>query len=327
MLACSFPGILWILGIGPILGANQQQPTPRIEVRAGGGGVSAQTVRVVSEAADAAWYRLQGDLQVEDPLPMRITVHRSLADLPESLGVRVPEGTPGFAMLLGGQIHLMLRESGAVPPDDVRTVLAHEIVHLLVQQAASPHGGQVPRWFHEGLAQTLAGGTYYGAKEEHIYPALRGGSLPSLISWVHRMPGTTTGRRDAYAACHSFVRWIWSRIGAAGVRDILARVRSGEPWSAAFVAVTGSAAVTLEMRWRDHALKSSLYRFLEANCFSLLLLLALPLLILAVRRRLDREANMRARLEREHTVEPLPPSPDIPNPEPRHPHSQPPDHT
>ena len=281
-------------------GGSQGLRGPEPEILRASDRVSVRSLARIRELVHRSLQRLAPELPgPEGPMapPMSVIIHPSLADLPAEFADDVPEGTPGFALLLAGRIHIMIEEALGVPPDDLATVVDHEVVHLLIQQAASPHGDRVPRWLHEGLAQFLAGGSYYGAREEDIYPGIQSGTLPLVIGYTARMPMEPVPRRLAYAGSHSFVEWLVRNHGMDRLRTVLAAVRNGEEFPAAFVDEYGEPAVELETRWREDVARTGLARFLETNCFSILLVLALPLLVLAVARRLRREFSIRRRLE------------------------------
>lgn len=68
-----------------------------------------------------------------------------------------------------------------------RAIARHEIVHVLLGGLGLETYGRIPRWFHEGLAQRLAGPLFLGDRGVLIRRA-RDGTLPSLASLTSEFP-------------------------------------------------------------------------------------------------------------------------------------------
>jgi len=147
------PCILWL-----VLSFGAQEPSGGwITVSAGGPEVAAATVRGIERDAAASLDFLRPAFRGLPRHPFRIVVHGSASDLPPELAALHDSGSPGFALPSRHEIHVLLAEC-----QDVRgfqPVLAHEITHELLHQLAEPWGDRLPRWFHEGVAQVLAGDT------------------------------------------------------------------------------------------------------------------------------------------------------------------------
>jgi hypothetical protein len=123
--------------------------------------------------------------------------------------------------------------AGRLSDAELAQLLAHELTHCAMYQhlgADAEVARTVPIWFREGLATVAAG--------ERFGPAASGERALTFVTASYR---TDTVR--AYATADSAFRWLIARHGEAGVRGVLARLRAGEPFPAAFRSATG---VTLQ---------------------------------------------------------------------------------
>ncbi|MDO8349221.1 MAG: peptidase MA family metallohydrolase [Planctomycetota bacterium] len=258
--------------------------------------------RVVAEVSAAAADRLRA-LQPEFPDlavgPFTIFVHATVEAMPASLRPFLHPGSPGFALLGRHQVHIVwgeMRRTGASLPG----VVAHELVHELLDQFATPHGDEIPRWFHEGLAQHLAGDTYLGAREEDLIWRIGARRLLSFADLRERFPLDDEDLRAAYAQSYSYVAWLVRRYGVGALLSVVAATDDITTFERALVGMTGRSTLELVDGWRHHLQYESgaYWRVLLDQCFNLLLLVSLPVLGVAVMRRFAREKRTRERMER-----------------------------
>jgi len=228
--------------------------------------------------------------------PFSVEAHRSEASLPAEVRRHLHAGTAGVAMLASQRIHLILDRCGVEPPNDLRTVVRHEVVHILLSQHAGPN---VPRWFHEGLAQSLAGGTYLGVSEEDLVFYARTGNLFRFSQLRHRFPSRPTALRKAYAQSYSFVSFLQRRAGLQELLDAAAHCGPERDYFEAFRLRVGRPLVVLEEEWNEYVKTGSGagWRVMLTSCFALLMVAALPLLVLAGKGRWMRDLRSRRRLE------------------------------
>lgn len=330
-------------------GTAQHAQAQTLRVEAGGGEVSASTLRRIEVMAQAGLVELEPRLRTRATRPIRILVHRSRADLPPRHRRDLPEGVPGFALLGRDELHLVLGQIKQMPPNDLRTTLRHELVHVLLDQLLGPAGPYVARWFHEGIAQDLAEGVYLNMKEEELLPWLLSGNLPSFQVLDRTFP-RRAGRQlaVAYAQSQSFFHHLRGEFGLAQLLEWARLCTAERRFADVIREETGKAQVHWEQRWQKYLREESGagWRVLLRNCFSFAVILALPLLALAMARRrnrnqrlLDRMAAEEAREDEERRraaelaaylglqppVSGLPhPDPPLPEPEPGDPHDDPP---
>jgi len=226
-----------------------------------------------------------------------VHVHGSRDAMPEQLVAGLHQDSPGFAILGRRQIHLIWGEmirTGAQPEGVVR----HELVHELLDQYVHPNGGRIPRWFHEGLAQLLAGDTYLGAREDDLVWRVGAGSLPPFRQLSERFPKSRSAVRTAYAQSYSYVAWLSREYGLPLLLRVARYADRTTSFGRALVGQTGRDSLELESGWRNYVINGSgaPWRVLLTSSFSLLMIFVLPVLVLALIRRLNSEERAARRI-------------------------------
>lgn len=278
------------------------------QVVAGTGEPSLAAVESVRHEVDA---ELPALLELFHRVPEHrffVHVHAARSSLPDSLLAQLQPDSPGFALLGRHQIHLVwgeLRRTGS----SLRGVVVHELTHELLDQFVAPHGRLIPRWFHEGLAQSLAGDIYLGAREEDLVWRLATNRLLSFGDLRADFPEEPTELRIAYAQSYSYVAWLQREFGLETLLTIARSADNLTSFERSLVGRTRRTTLELEDAWRDHLQHASgaIWRVVLGQCFSLAMVGALPLLVLALIRRLAADQRAAARLARsEDVIEPTP---------------------
>lgn len=202
---------------------------------------------------------------------------------------RVPSWVAGYAVGQIGLVVLMPARSPAYPDRSLDAVLLHEVAHVLVARAAGRQG--VPRWFNEGIA--MAAGRYgLVDRFEVVLATMRPGN-PSLGSLDRGFPVGPDASRRAYALSGAMVRWLRDAYGNRAPARILARVRAGADFDAAFREVTGVPILEAESRfWHTMGNWRRFMPLLTSPTLGWAGITGLFLLAYAVRRR--RDARQRA---------------------------------
>ena len=271
--------------------SNPKAPQLHIaEVVAGSGDIAPGVVEQVRQLVATELVQLQEVFAGKKIERFFVHVHASREDMPEQLVAGVHEAAPGFAVLGRHQIHLIwgqMAQTGTRP----RGVVRHELVHELLDQYVGRYGHRIPRWFHEGLAQLLAGDTYLDAREDDLVWRVGAGSLPRLSSLAEHFPTQTTQLRTAYALSYSYVAWLSREYGMSMLLRVARFTDDLTSFGQALVGQTGKDSLQLETGWQNYVLYGSgaPWRVLLSNWFSLLLILFLPVLVLALMRRLSSE--------------------------------------
>lgn len=261
-------------------------------VVAGTGAVDPQWVEDVRATVAAELPELRTMFDGEPRHEFFVFVHAGRDTLTPALAACLQPESPAFALLGQHQVHVVWNELWRLGVT-LRGVVRHELVHELLDQYTAPNGRAMPRWFHEGLAQFVAGDTYLGAREEDIALRLLARRLPGFAELRDHFPADVDDLRIAYAQSFSYVSWLAREYG---VNDLLAAARATNElvaFESALARRLGRSTYELEEAWRGYVLHGSgaPWRVLLDQCFSLTLLLLLPLLVLALGRRLAREGR------------------------------------
>jgi hypothetical protein len=265
------------------------------------GGVPATTVPAVERMVSNGLRELLPAFPGIERRPFSVHVHESADALPPELARSLDAGTAGFALLERDEMHLLLSKSTHSGELGLAGVVKHELVHLLLDQYAGAAGPYVPRWFHEGLAQCLAGETYLMANEESLVFRAATGTLMSFYSLVDGFPRRDeTALQLAYGQSWSFVAFLQRRIG---MRVLLRAARECGPKLGFQHVIARDAEIglyDLDQQWQRYLIHESgaPWRVLMRNTFECSMLVAVPILILAIRRRRRREGAIADRLAR-----------------------------
>jgi hypothetical protein len=286
--------LTWILALALVScgdsPAAKGQQLHVAEVVAGAGAIAPEAVERVRQIVATELVQLQevfGGKKIER---FFVHVHASREEMPEQLVAGVHADAPGFAILGRHQIHLIWGQM-ARTGSSLRGVVRHELVHELLDQYAGRHGNRMPRWFHEGLAQLLAGDTYLNAREDDLVWRVAASSLPQLSSLAKHFPTQTTKLRTAYAFSYSYVAWLSRQYGMSLLLRVARYTDDVTSFGQGLVGQTGKDSLQLKIGWENYVLYGSgaPWRVLFSSWFSLLMILVLPVLVLALIRRLSAE--------------------------------------
>lgn len=191
--------------------------------------------------------RLERDLGHGVLAPFRIVLLPSAPRLDPELAQfdrMAPSWASGFlsgSSRIGG---IRLGRLMRYPYDDTASVLAHEITHQVLYDAAGP----LPRWLTEGIATWE--GRRWGLRDFAVQSAaLIGGRLPSLEEIDREFASSAAGARRAYAASFDFVSWSVRRYGPDFVPRLL-ELAADRPLGQAWSGAAGASLTSSETRWR-----------------------------------------------------------------------------
>ncbi len=314
------PTILTLILAGPAQDPSTSGGQERwFTVTPGSDNVSATALQLVQEQMASAVVELQRDFPDLPKRKFRVFLHDSRSEMQPAMRALHHEGSPGFALLARHEIHLIHSEvqgngRGFWP------VVLHELTHEFLEQHAGPGGRWLPRWFHEGLAQVVAQDTYLGASEDSLVYRLAARRLFPFRSIAETFPDDPTERQAAYAQSYSFVSWLERKYGRPLLLRCATLVDRDNSIERALVLETGRNTEELLQGWRDYLMHGSgaRWRVVLDQWFSLSLILALPLLALAVIRALRRDARARQAMTEAPRAQsselqgpPLPPPPQV----------------
>jgi len=227
--------------------------------------------------------------------PIRVVV----ASEESAAAQETPKWVSGFASGESRTIVLFPERVSRYPDDSLRTLVHHEVTHVLVAEAA--RGRPVPRWFNEGVATVAA--REWGIEDRARYAAAVVGRGPRTVDALDH--GFAEGGRRAirsYALAGAFVRWLRVEYGVHLTGSILEQLGREMSFREAFVRATGDTLERAEYRFFVHeALWHTWVPFLTSS--GVLWAAITALAIIAIRRRRTRSAAMRERWEAEEERE------------------------
>ena len=176
---------------------------------------------------------------------VEVAVEEDIADWFDRRGVppRNPEWAAGLALL--DQNVILVRTANP----EWESTLRHELAHIAVALASG--GARVPVWFHEGFAIATAEQWSLERAGTMIRAGLSGNIHP-FEELRDRFPPTSSSADLAYAQSFHFVRYVRQEAGAHVFRDILADVREGATWDAAFLDHVGQPETVMASTWERY---------------------------------------------------------------------------
>lgn len=227
--------------------------------------------------------------------PMRVV----LAPGDSAVARQTPGWVSGFANGDSRTIVLFPDRVSRYPDDSLRTLVHHEVAHVLVAEAA--RGRPVPRWFNEGVATVAA--REWGIEDRARYAAAVVGRGPRTADALDQ--GFAEGGRRvtrAYALSAAFVRWLRVEYGEFVTARILELVGRDMMFREAFVRATGDTLERAEYRFFvREALWHTWIPFLTSS--GVLWAAITALAIIAIRRRRTKSAAMRQLWDVEEEME------------------------
>lgn len=217
--------------------------------------------------------------------PMRVVLAPGESDVAR----QTPGWVSGFANGDTRTIVLFPDRVSRYPDDSLRTLVHHEVTHVLVTEAA--RGRPVPRWFNEGVATVAA--REWGIEDRARYAAAVVGRGPRTADALDQ--GFAEGGRRvtrAYALSAAFVRWLRVEYGEFVTARILELLGRDMAFREAFVRATGDTLERAEHRFFvREALWHTWVPFLTSS--GVLWAAITALAVIAIRRRRTKSAAMR----------------------------------
>jgi hypothetical protein len=183
---------------------------------------------------------------------------------------------------------------------DLDTLLRHELVHVALYRATG--GADLPRWFHEGVAESLANEVSL-MRAEALAGAVFGAGVPALDRIEAEFRGDARQASVAYAAARDFTTYLrYHDPAGAQFRQVLSQLRNGREFEQAFADAYGVPLAELDRDWRAGLFGRFMWLPLLGSG-GLPFLLAGPVVVFAWVRRRRRLAADWARLEAEDQAE------------------------
>jgi hypothetical protein len=186
--------------------------------------------------------------------PYRLAVVRDREELAAMMprGAEPPQWAAALAFPLRGEVLLLtplaLRSQGI----DYWQVLHHEMVHLVVGEAAARRETALPRWLDEGLAVWMAGEMDLPRLLHLTWAQVTGSTIPfrELESGFPAEPGRA---EVAYAESFLWVQYLAKRFGQGAPAKLLGEYLGGGDLDAALRRAFGAGWDDLAGRYDDYA--------------------------------------------------------------------------
>ena len=137
-------------------------------------------------------------------------------------------------------------------------IVAHELAHVVLGEA----GPNIPRWYHEGVAQWLAGERLEMEWVRLLARFASDDALYRFAELTHFPPESQRESSIFYAQCHLFVVHLNERFGEPVHARLLDQLTAGIPFDSAFEKATGQPLAEVENAWREAlALKHTWWSF------------------------------------------------------------------
>ncbi len=229
-------------------------------------------------------------------IPVRIEIARRQEDFDQLVGGSTPPWVQGIALPRERRIVLK-----TLLPSVARTVVAHELTHLLLGEMAREVDVEPPRWLHEGLAK-FAAQDFTESDREVLGKAVVEGRLLRF----RELPDAFGGNREqvalAYAQSYTLVRYLHELHPGGGIRQYLQNLALTRDPERSLLRTYGQAPEILERGWlaqtKDAYLKHGLPLSAETAILAAMALLAAVALVVQERRR----RLLRQRLQEEEKL-------------------------
>ena len=225
----------WLLTGCPHLWAA---PSPQLVIEAPAELTAvAEEVRSIGEGDFSAGLDITGVIGFMRPIRIVLSAENS------ELAQEVPAWVSGFARGSDAVIVLFPARVHSYPDRNLRTLVHHEVAHVLVAQAA--RGRPVPRWFNEGVATVAA--REWGIEDRARFAMAVLGARPRSVRDLDAFfEGNGSQIMRAYALSSAFVRFIQRRYGPTTPAMVLDGVARDLSFNDAFRRATGESLAHAE---------------------------------------------------------------------------------
>jgi hypothetical protein len=129
---------------------------------------------------------------------------------------------------------------------EVVAIITHELTHALVAQAS---GDNAPRWFQEGIAQTMElrpmhDNVFHATPPQLVIPV-------SLLEAVMTNAAEPQAVEQGYLVAQAFVRYLTDRYGASAPGNLIGEFARGRNTDDALTSLTGKPVDAISREFRD----------------------------------------------------------------------------
>jgi len=191
------------------------------------------------------WSEIEQELAGDLDDHMEIHFVKHAGRVAEATGM--PAWAAGVANPPRGEI-IIARHQPDGSPAELEGLLRHELVHVALYRATD--GGALPRWFHEGVADSV-GDEISLLRAETLASSVFGPGVPPLDELDRDFRGEDRQVSVAYAAARDFATYLRYRdADGTDFRQLLTELRGGHAFRAAFIRAYGVGIEEVEGEWR-----------------------------------------------------------------------------
>ncbi len=184
-------------------------------------------------------------LGVTETQPIDFYVYADQQSFYDALG-------PGTRENVGGEANTVTRTLFAlIPPTDLgyaRTVVPHELTHVVFDDATTNPYHAPPRWLNEGLAVYLSEG-YGSSDQSKVAQSARSKTLMPLPALTGQFPTTADRFYLAYAESVSAVDYLIRKYGQASFQKLVRTYSTGASDDEAFTTAFGVDTAAVNKGW------------------------------------------------------------------------------
>lgn len=159
----------------------------------------------------------------------------------------MPVWVSGVAHPPRGEIAIALHDPDG-SRSDLDTLLKHELVHVALYRASG--GAKLPRWFHEGAAESIANEIDL-LRAETLARAVFGAGVPPMRELEASFHGDADQAGMAYAAARDFATFLrYHDADGRAFRQLFSQLRMGQTFETALTNAYGQSLDELDSQWR-----------------------------------------------------------------------------
>lgn len=256
-----------------------------------------ETAYELAERLPGWWSQIEESFgrDLDDAVTIHLVSHAGMV----AKATNMPVWVSGVAHPPSGVIAISMHDPDG-SRSDLDTLLQHELVHVALYRATN--GAKLPRWFHEGVAESFANEVSL-LRAEALAGAVFGVGVPDIERLETYFHGDSRQANVAYAAARDFVTWLrYHDTDEAEFRQLLSQLHGGREFQQAFVDAYGVNLAELDSSWRAGLLGRFMW-FPLLGSGGLPFLLVGPIVVVAWIRRRRRLADDWARLDAQEQAE------------------------
>lgn len=206
----------------------------------------AKPAQMLAERAPRWWSEIEAELAGDVDDALQVTFVEHAGRVAEASGM--PHWAAGVAHPPSGEI-IIARHGPDGAPTNLEELLRHEMAHVVLYRATG--GEKLPRWFHEGVAESFNGTLSFG-RAQTLASAVFGPGVPDLERLEESFHGTDGPQASvAYAASRDLVEFMRGYdMSGMRLRQVLTELRGGHRFEVAFIRAYGVSLEELVAQWR-----------------------------------------------------------------------------